>query len=548
MLDPIVLTSANPPKQGSLRSIDTAALTLCAVVLGLTVVYPTLRLAVGAVGDWRWEALLEGAGARAVRNTLVIGLLSVLTSGLVGTALAFLVTRFTFPGRRPLAAMAYLPFALPPLVGTLSFYYLIGRDGFVPRMVHSVLGLENFSIEGPVAILLIHTYSFSVFFYAMVSAALEGMDASQVEAARSLGASPWRAFRKVTVPLLMPALVGASLLTFMSSGASFSAPYFFGEDFPFLSVQIYKERSQFHPGEALTLTVVLACISLLGVLIFRTRRETAGVASKGTPRALRSASGRLAAGLCAWGMIGVLLTPHFVIAWLSFVDHREWYAEIFPTKLTLENYLAVFRDATAFRPIRSSLWMSVAAALATLAVGLPAAYLIGRKRRGGPWVNVMVMIPWALPGTVVAMNLISAFNDRWFPLYGTALILPLAYFVRNIPLLTRIVSASAAQFDATLIEAGQTLGASKRFCFRHLVVPLMAPALAAATALVFATCLGEFVASILLYTPSNLPIAIQINMQWRGSGVGSAFAYSVFLMLLVTATFLGARRFASRII
>ncbi|MCH8985812.1 MAG: ABC transporter permease subunit, partial [Acidobacteria bacterium] len=96
--------------------------------------------------------------------------------------------------------------------------------------------------------------------------------------------------------------------------------------------------------------------------------------------------------------------------------------------------------------------------------------------------------------------------------------------------------------------AGPTWGASRAYCVRYIVVPLMAPALVAATVLVFATSLGEFVASILLYTPSNLPIAIQINMEWRGSGVGSAFAYSVFLMLLVSATFLLARRFASRVL
>ena len=214
---------------------------------------------------------------------------------------------------------------------------------------------------------------------------------------------------------------------------------------------------------------------------------------------------------------------------------------------TLENYTSLF-EAEAFRPIRNSVWMSLAAAAGTMLIGLPAAYLIGRRRPGGRWVNALVMIPWALPGTVVGMNLIAAFNDPWLPLYGTVLILPLAYFVRFIPLWTRIATASVTQVDASLIEAGQTLGGSRWFCFRHLVVPLMAPSLVAATALVFASCLGEFVSTILLYTPSNLPIAIRIYMEWRGAGVGSAFAYSVFLMVLVTATFMLARRFASRTI
>ena len=538
----------NSYRQSALRKLDRRLLLLCGVALGVSILYPTLRLLVSAFARWEWEAVLDGAGRAAVLNTLFICSASVVTSGIIGTALAFLIARISFPGRRPLAALAYLPFALPPLVGTLSFYYLIGTDGLFTRWVRSVTGWDEFTVSGPVAILLIHTYSFSVFFYAMVSASLEGMDISQVEAARTLGASRWRAFWRVTVPMLMPALLGAALLTFMTSGASFSAPLFFGSDFPYLSVQIYNERTQFHEGAALTLSVVLACISLMAVLVFRSRRQTSGTASKGAPRELRSRSGRAFAGLFAWVCMLMLLTPHLNILWMSFVDHREWYDELVPIKLTWDNYTSIFGDPDAFRPIWNSLWISVAASAGTMLIGLPAAYLIGRRRRGAAWVNVLVMIPWALPGTVVAMNLITAFNDPWLPLYNTILILPLGYFVRFIPLWTRIATASVAQFDASLIEAGQTLGGSPWFCFRQIIAPLMAPALVAATALVFASCLGEFVATILLYTPSNLPIAIRINMEWRGSGVGSAFAYGVFLMVMVTATFVLARRFASRTI
>jgi iron(III) transport system permease protein len=186
------------------------------------------------------------------------------------------------------------------------------------------------------------------------------------------------------------------------------------------------------------------------------------------------------------------------------------------------------------------------AMVATLVMALPAAYLIARKRPGGAWLNVLVMIPWALPGTVIAINLIVAFNERWLPIYGTVWLLPLAYFVRNIPLLTRMVGASLETFDATLIEAGRTLGASKRYCFWRIVLPLVAPAAGAGAALVFATCLGEFVASILLYQPANIPIAVKINMEWRAS-VGAAFAYSVLLMVLVAGTFGISRKFTSRL-
>jgi len=491
---------------------------------------------------------MQGAGFLAARNTLLMSFASVLMSGVVGTALAFVFARYAFPGRRVLAALAYLPFALPPLVGVVAFYYLIGRDGFLPLFFERAFGIEHVFPRGPAAILLIHTYSFYVFFYAMVGAALENMDASQLEAARTLGASRARVFFKVTLPMLKPALLGASLLTFMSSGASFSAPLIFGNDFPMLSVRIFEENTQFNEAEALTLTVILAMVSLFGVAIFRSRTVVTGVASKGVRTPLRSRSARILVAALAAGTIGVVLVPHATILWLSFVDHERWFSELVPTAMTLGNYLGVFRDPRAFAPIRNSLWMSALAAAATLLVALPAGYLIARRRPGGRCVNFLVMIPWALPGTVIAMNLIVAFNDPWLPRHTVIALLPLAYFVRSVPLLTRMAAASIEPFDATLIEAGRTLGATRLRCFVRIVVPLLGPALIAGTALVFANCLGEFVASILLYRPTNMPISVQINMHLRGSGIGSAFAYSVFLMVMVASTFIAARRLGSRVL
>jgi len=518
----------------------------CVAVLGLTVVYPTLRLLLQAAAAWDMATLSTYAWL-TVRNTLLIGLGSVAGAGLFGTLLAVALTRYTFPGSRVLAALAYLPFALPPLVGVLSFYYIIGRDGFVARFAEQVLGLPGFVLPGPWAILLIHTYSFYVFFYAMVAPALANLDRYQLEAARTLGAGPGRVFFRVTLPLLRPALTGASLLTFMSACASFSAPYFFADRFPVLSVAIYTERSQDNQGAAVTLTVILALVSLLGILLFRSGQRRGGSGSKGTPRPLKSTSGRVFAGIAAWMTIALLLLPHGTILWLSFADYRAWNTELIPTVMTVQNYVDLFNNPKALGPIKNSIWMSALATAATLAVALPAAYLIARRRPGGAWLNVLVMTPWALPGTVIAINLIVAFNDPWLPLYGTVWLLPLAYFVRAIPMLTRMAGAAFETFDGTLVEAGRTLGAPRRYCFWHIVLPLVAPAIAAGAALVFATSLGEFVASILLYQSGNIPISVKINMEWRAS-VGAAFAYSVLLMLMVAATFLLSRKFTSRIL
>lgn len=540
-----MVTGTSP---GSSRArLDRSALLFCLAVLGATVLYPTARLAVESARQWDLDVIRGGYAWTAVRNTLIIGFGSVAGAGIVGTALAVALTRYRFPGSRVLGGLAYLPFTLPPLVGVLSFYYLIGKDGIVTRFADQVLGMPGLVLPGPWAILLIHTYSFYVFFYAMAGPALAGLDQYQLEAARTLGASRTRVFFRVTLPLLRPALAGASLLTFMSSCASFSAPYFFAERFPVLSVAVYTERNQYNEGAALTLTAILAVISLLGILLFRSARAGSGSGSKGAPRPLSTARGRFLAGAMAWLAIAGLLLPHLTILWLSFADYSAWHTELIPTAMTLENYSRLFSSASALAPIRNSLWMSAIATAATLGVALPAAYLIARRRPGGRWVNFVVMIPWALPGTVIAINLIVAFNDPWLPIYGTVWLLPLAYFVRSIPLLTRMVGAALETFDATLVEAGRTLGARKRYCFWRIVVPLVAPAVAAGAALTFATSLGEFVASILLYQPGNVPISVKINMEWRAA-VGPAFSYSVLLMLMVAVTFLFSRRFTSRVL
>lgn len=528
----------------STRALDQRCFVFCLCILGLAVLYPTARLLFAAATHWRFDALLSGVGLAAIRNTFVISIATVLCAGLLGTVLAFALARYTFPGRDLLAALAYLPFALPPLVGVLSFYYLIGRDGLVPRFAERVLGLHHVQLDGPVAILLIHAYSFYVFFYAMISTAITSLDAAQIEAARTLGAGRLRIAARVVFPALRPAFVGAALLTFMSSVASFSAPYFFGHDFPMLSVRVFEERTQFHEAEALTLTLALAAMSLLGLVLFRSTPRSAASASKGVGVPIRGRVARVVAPLLLWASVLFLLTPHLCIAWMSLVDHRAWRTELIPTAFTLGNFTRLFQDPQTLGPIRNSLWMSAVAAFVTLAVAIPAGYLAGRKRRGGRLVYAVAMLPWALPGTVVAMNLIAAFNDPWLPIYNTVWLLPIAYVVRTVPMTARMAIAAIEPFDVSLIEAARTLGAPPAYCVRRVIAPLLLPAFAVAGALALVTCLGEFVTSILLYMPANVPIAVKINMEWRGS-VGAAFAYSVLLMLIVSAVFAASRKLAS---
>src|SRR4051795_4248825 len=182
--------------------------------------------------------------AAALWGSLWISLATVALAALIGIPLAYLFWRYDFPGRRILGGLVALPAVLPPLVGVIAFLFLYGESGFTSLLVQRVLGLEEppWRLEGAGAILLVHAYSMYVYFYLFTRAALLALDSAQLEAAASLGAGRWRSFRRVVLPALAPALSGAALLTFMTSLASFSAPYIFGGGFRVMTTQIVATR------------------------------------------------------------------------------------------------------------------------------------------------------------------------------------------------------------------------------------------------------------------------------------------------------------------
>jgi iron(III) transport system permease protein len=447
---------------------------------------------------------------------------------------------------------------LPPLVGVISFMFLYGETGILPRSLQALFSLEKppFAIDGVPAIYLVHTYTMYVYFYTFVSAALGSLDMSLIESAYNLGASKWMVFRKITVPLLTPALVGAALLVFMISMASFSAPFLFAPDYRVLSLQIYFSKVNNDMDMVSAQTVMLSAISI-GFLLFMqwySGRHQYAMISKGIAPYQAEVKGKLRRYLM--GALGclvviILLLPHFTIFLMSFVKDGSWTWQILPSEYTFENYFNLFTKPGVLEPIVNSLKMASLATVGNLIFGVLAAYLLAKRRFvGRKLLDILIMIPWALPGTVVAMNLIIAFNKPGLftagqILTGTFWILPIAYFVRQIPLVFRSSYASFQQLDNSLEESARNLGASWFYAFRRVIVPMIAPGIFAGTLLAFVTAIGEFVASILLYIPSNKPISVEIYSQLdRLSNFGTASAYSVLLIALVSVVLV----FSSRIL
>jgi iron(III) transport system permease protein len=539
------------------RSPVTIALALFVLLVFVAyVVYPVGMMFAESLhvnGAWsvgHYRSLFDPANSanrEAVVNSVLVSLASVILSAIVGIFFAFVFTQIRFPFRVFLSRLAILPIALPPLVGVIAFLFVFGESGVIPRVLQWLLHTSSvpFSLDGISAIVVVHVYSFYVYFYLFVSDALRQLDGSLLEASASLGSTPWRTFRKVILPQLRPALTGASVLTFMASMASFSAPLIFAGEKRFITLQIYSTKLNGEMDLAAAESMLLLLVSVVFFILLNVSRGSQAVLrqTKGAstvrelavPRSIRAVMIVMISTLLLFEIL-----PIAAILLISLAQEGSWTTQILPPVYTVENYARLLADPHVFEPIMNSLLMGLWTLTGCVVVGVVASYVVvkgaGRRFRG--ILDIVLTLPYAIPGTVVAISLILAFN-RPVPqsgfeiLVGTFWILPLAYFVRMYPLVVRSASAALEQLDDSLLEAAETFGAGVIRRITKVVLPIITPAIVSGGVLVVITALGEFVSSVLIYSYSNRPISIEILAQLRTFNFGSAAAYSVVLLLII---------------
>ena len=356
------------------------------------------------------------------------------------------------------------------------------------------------------------------------------------------------------------ALVAAALLTFMTSMASFSAPLLFGGDVRMLTLEIFRARQRGDFTIAITETVILAIISL-GALIFFQRyegtRRFAAAAMKGAPRrraSIASGTARMLATILAIVFAIVLVLPVATLFLVSFAQEGSWTTQTLPPAYTFANYRRLFGDPWAAEVFFNSFTMSAIAAVAALLWSFAVVTLLRRGRNAQKFgegsrrlLSLLVLVPWALPGTVVAVSVAEAYGGPSlllgsFVLVGTFWILPFVYFLRFMPLVVRALQASMEQLDSTLEEAASSLGARAWQRFMRVTLPLVWPGAVAGTLLAFVIALGEYVASVLVFVPANRPISIAIASELRDFNLGAAAAYGVVLIVIISISMVVAGR------
>jgi len=535
------------------------ALAFSYALLLFLIAYPLALLFLSSVrtegGGWSLAHFRDFLALRyyraALEHSLYVGGMVTLLCTLIGVPLAAAVARWGVPGKVLLRALVVLPLVSPPFIGAYSWILLLGRNGWVTNLLERLYVALHPSaaaaieagtgvpwigtIYGPKGIILALTLNLYPFVFLMVSASISSIDASLEEASSNLGATPWRTFRTVTVPLLTPAILGGALLVFLHTVADFGSPMIIGEDYMVLPTLIYSLFINEMGGEpamaAATSVILLACTTIVLLIerwyIGRRSYVMSGLrraAERQVPRGLR-----FLATVFTYGVLGLSLVPAVVVIVTSFFPCT---GPIMRPGFSLGNYATVFRSVP--RAMFNSAYLSCVSTALCVVLGVVIGYLlVRRKSQWTAGLDALLMVPFAIPGTVLAVALITAFNAPPLLLTGTVTILIVSYVIRRLPYAVRGVVAVLHHIEPATEEASVSLGASPWRTFRRVTLPLMAPGIVSGAVMTWVQVISEISSTILLYYGAWATMSVVIYQQVISDNFGTAAAASSLLLAAV---------------
>jgi iron(III) transport system permease protein len=485
----------------------------------------------------------------AVWHSLVVSIGGTLGALLLGVPLALLTTRYRIAGKNLLHTLAVLSLLSPPFIGAYSWILMLGRAGYL-RAGASWLGLDLPTIYGPGGIVLVYSLQYYPFVLLLTTGALSTVDRSLEEAAEGLGVTGWRLLRKVTLPLVLPSLSAGALIAFMMAVANFGTPMIIGGNYtvlPTLAYDRFTSEVGQDPGLAAALCVLLIVCSCGALVLQRwaaTRRKTASVLlRRPLVRRLRGWKNVVAHAVC-YGIVGFSTLPLANVVVFSF---RNTSGPVFQPGFGFDSYRQVVYSVP--RAITNSLVFASAAVSLIAICGALLGYLVARRRSAASkTLDGLLMIPYVVPGIVLGIGFLVAFNGPPLVLSGTAAILVLAYFVRRLPYAVRSSAAILDQLDPALEEAAQSVGAPPGRTFLEVTLPLMLPGVFSGAVLAWVTAVNELSASIVLYVGKTVTMPVIIYQQVLDGSFGPASALATILLastgvaLFVVLKVIGAER------
>ena len=525
------------------------------VVLGLYLlfmVYPLLRLISrsvidGGTGEFSLRYFEQFFSAQYYFGTMInsfkVAITISITSSLIGIPLAYFYNTYFIAGRKALQTLIILSSMSAPFLGAYAWIMLLGRSGVITKFMESAFGLAMPSIYGFKGIVLALTLKMYPMVFLYVSGALKNMDNSLLEASANMGCTGIRRVFKVILPLCMPSILAANLMVFMRSMADFGTPLMIGEGYTTFPVLIYNS----YVGEVGTNQNFASAISVIAILLtmmFFLLQKVVSGKFRFTMSPMIHSVERKKANLLpnilihvfSYGVVALSLLPQAYLVYLSFRKTGVG-GVVFMPGYSLDSYREVFSR------MGNSVWNTIricgVSLLIIVVLAILIAYLVVRRRNViNGVIDSLSMVPYVLPGSVVGIALIMAFNNRNIPLVGTAAIMVVAMCIRRIPYTIRSSVAILGQIPISVDEAAQSLGAGKIKTLCLITVPMMLSGIISGAIMSWVTLITELSSSILLYSYRTQTLNVAIYSAVSKSTDGRACALSTILVVFTVISLL----------
>ena len=505
---------------------------------------------------WGLDCLDSTVGCGAAWNSLFLAITVGATTTALGLVFALVATRSGFRYRKVLRALTILPIITPPFVIGLSIILLFGLSGIMTQFFGDVFGIQPTRwVYGFPGIWIAQMLAYTPIAFLVMIGVVEGISPSMEEAAQTLRADRWKTFTTVSLPLMRPGLANAFLIGFIESMADFGNPLVLGGNFDVLSTEIFFAivGAQNDQGMAAVLAFVLLCFMLTAFYAQRRwlgKKSYTTVTGKGDAGTHALLPNRLRWPIytVAFSWAGFTIVVYCMILFGGFVniwglDHT----------FTFKHYITAFSvswtdggllwTGAAWDSFWTTISIATISAPLTAAVGLLTAYVLVRQTFAGKDLfEFGTMLSFAIPGTVIGVSYILAFNVPPIELTGTGAILVLCFVFRNMPVGVRAGVAAMSQLDKSLDEASLTLGANSWYTFRKVVLPLLRPAIIAALVYSFVRAMTAISAVIFLVSAEYDMATSYIIGRVENNDYGLAIAYCtvlIFVMLVAVLVFQG---------
>ena len=467
---------------------------------------------------------------KVLGNTMKVSISATLLGVLLGLPMAYVSSRFNIWGKKAINACVVLSMLSPPFIGAYSWILLLGKAGYITKFFENTFGWDIGSIYGFKGILLVFTLKLFPYVYMYTSTALQNFDSALEEASESLGVHGFARIRRVTLPIIMPTILSAALIVFMTSMADFGTPVLIGRGYKVLTVLIYERylsevSTQASFASAMAVVAVIFTMAVLFLQKWILNRKSYTMSAMRPPEVVKLSTGkRILASAFVWLVALIAMLPQITIIITSF---RNTNGSQFVEGFGLENYRAI---ASRVGSIKNTYMFSIMAIVLMMVLGLHLPYIIVRRR--GKVANVLdtlAMFPYVIPGSVIGIGMVLAFNTKPLILTGTVAIMVIAYTISKLPFTLRSSIGTLYQIEPAIEEASISLGEPPMKTFFKTTAVLMLPGMLSGAVLSFVATINELSSTIILYTGGTSTISAAIYTTLFADAYGPAAALSTIL-------------------